>query len=531
MNIKTRSKKKFTYNSNGFGTKAVIYARVSSKEQESGYSIDAQLSLLRDYAMKMGFQVTSEYVEAESAKSSGRAQFGKMRDFLQNEIKKASGTKIILVEKIDRLYRNFRDNISLDVDDMPIQIHFVKENSVLDSTTSASHKFLHSMKVTLAKQFIDNLKEEVSKGMMQKAKSGWYPSMARIGYKNISDGKRKIIVPDPESAPLIRKLFEKYSQGKYSLDDIVRYAIEINLKSKNGNDLHRSQIQDILRNIIYTGKYFNYGGVRYPANHEAIIPFELWERVQGTLDAKKTYSPKKGDKVFGFSGLMRCGQCGSFFVGEQKKGKYTYYHCTHSRGPCNVKSWIKEEVVIDQITDLLKQLELDEELVSWLSKAVADSREEQERFQQEELKSLQDRYSKLQSLQTSLLNKFVEDLIGKEAYEMKRAEFSKESTEILGKMSRLESAVQVNGDLITTLAKFTKKAHVLWLKQQSSARRDLLMVIVQNCTVKEGRVVLELRQPFEFIRVTNLAMRQAKDLNQLEEGVCKEWYTRQESNL
>ena len=53
---------------------AVIYARVSSKEQEKeGFSIPAQLKLLKEYAAANGFAVAQEYVDVETAKQTGRA--------------------------------------------------------------------------------------------------------------------------------------------------------------------------------------------------------------------------------------------------------------------------------------------------------------------------------------------------------------------------------------------------------------------------------------------------------------------------
>lgn len=58
---------------------AVIYARVSSKEQEKeGFSIPAQLKLLKQYAAANGFAVVQEYIDVETAKQAGRAAFGEM---------------------------------------------------------------------------------------------------------------------------------------------------------------------------------------------------------------------------------------------------------------------------------------------------------------------------------------------------------------------------------------------------------------------------------------------------------------------
>ena len=69
-------------------TQAVIYARVSSKEQEKeGFSIPAQLKLLKEYAAAQGFAVAQEYVDVETAKQTGRAAFGEMVVFLKTHVR------------------------------------------------------------------------------------------------------------------------------------------------------------------------------------------------------------------------------------------------------------------------------------------------------------------------------------------------------------------------------------------------------------------------------------------------------------
>ncbi len=102
--------------------KTIIYARVSSKEQEKeGFSIPAQLKLLNEYAFEKGFRVVRKFVDVETAKSAGRAQFGEIVKFLKDH----RDIKTILVEKTDRLYRNFKDYVLLE--DLDLEIHLVKE--------------------------------------------------------------------------------------------------------------------------------------------------------------------------------------------------------------------------------------------------------------------------------------------------------------------------------------------------------------------------------------------------------------------
>jgi len=64
--------------------KAVLYARVSSKEQEEGFSIHAQLKLIKEYAVKNKLKIIKEFIDVETAKQAGRSNFNSMIDFLKN---------------------------------------------------------------------------------------------------------------------------------------------------------------------------------------------------------------------------------------------------------------------------------------------------------------------------------------------------------------------------------------------------------------------------------------------------------------
>src|SRR6266581_3758565 len=197
---------------------AVMYARVSSKEQEKeGFSIPAQLKLLKEYAAAQGFAIAQEHVDVETAKQTGRAAFGEMVAYL----KAHPAVRVMLVEKTDRLYRNLKDWVT--VDELDVEIHFPKEGVVLSRDSRSSEKFMHGIKVLMAKNYIDNLSEEARKGMEEKAEQGIWPTVAPLGYRNITgpDGK-KIIEPDPEIAPLVSRLFEWYAAGTLSLREAAR---------------------------------------------------------------------------------------------------------------------------------------------------------------------------------------------------------------------------------------------------------------------------------------------------------------------
>ena len=185
-----------------------MYVRVSSKEQEKeGFSIPAQRKLLQQYALDQGLEIVREFEDVETAKRSGRQAFSEMIAFLAK-----SSCKVILVEKTDRLYRNIKDWVT--VAERDVEVHLVKEGTILSENSRSSEKFMHGIRVLMAKNYIDNLSEEVRKGMREKAEQGHWPTVAHIGYINDTNVRR--IDVDPERGPLVAKLFEWYATGTVS---------------------------------------------------------------------------------------------------------------------------------------------------------------------------------------------------------------------------------------------------------------------------------------------------------------------------
>ena len=218
-----------------------------------------------------------------------------MVKFLKQEAKtkkKDQACRIILVEKTDRLYRNFKDYVILDVDELDLEVHLVTENEILTKDADSYKKLIHGLRVLMAKQYIDNLKEEVTKGQHEKAEQGIYPSYAPVGYMNVKCGDKHFIQPDPVRSPLVIKLFEWYVTGQYSLLELARKAHEEGLEyRKTGNKIYKSAIHKMLQNPIYYGDF-------------------IWITIRGTI---RTFN------------------CNSFQI-------FRTENCTYSSSPCISKS-------------------------------------------------------------------------------------------------------------------------------------------------------------------------------------------------
>src|SRR5579859_8020506 len=167
--------------------KAIIFARVSSREQEeTGYSLDAQVKLLKDYAAQHELDVLRIWRISESASGKQiRKLFNEMLRYVsQNSV------PVIICEKIDRLTRNRKDASAVDdwVREKPgREVHFNKESFVLNIGTRAHENLVWDMKVAIARFYTNNLSEEVKKGQKEKLAQGWMPMRAKLGYKSVGE--------------------------------------------------------------------------------------------------------------------------------------------------------------------------------------------------------------------------------------------------------------------------------------------------------------------------------------------------------
>jgi ABC-type multidrug transport system fused ATPase/permease subunit len=165
-----------------------------------------------------------------------------------------------------------------------LAVHFVKEGAVISKASRSSEKFMHGIKVLMAKNYVDNLSEEVKKGLREKAEQGHWPTVAPVGYVNNRETHR--IESDPVRGPLVAKVFELYASGDYSLSALRRKAQEIGLTHwRRDRPLSKSEVHRMLLNLIYTGEFVWLGKV-YQGSHAPLITRDTFERAQAVLQHK-----------------------------------------------------------------------------------------------------------------------------------------------------------------------------------------------------------------------------------------------------
>jgi len=304
--------------------------------------------LLRKYAREQNLKIVREFVEVETAKVTGRPRFKEMLDFLKN----SSDCRLILVEKTDRLYRNFQDMV--DLDELGVDIYFTKEGAIVGPNARSSDKFMHGIRVLMAKNYVDNLSEEVKKGLQEKVLRGEWPHGAPWGYRN--NKELGLIEPDAVKSVIVKWLYRRYSVGDISVKRLHGEYMALD----NGIVLGLSYIKKILSNPFYKGQML-WKGTVYPAIHEPLIDIPTWETVQLILSASSKPPYARKINVFTYQKLIKCDYCGCSIVPEIKKGRYIYYHCTEKRGACKENGWVRQELLDEQFLAEIRKSKLDDQ--------------------------------------------------------------------------------------------------------------------------------------------------------------------------
>jgi site-specific DNA recombinase len=478
---------------------AVIYARVSSKDQEKeGFSIPAQLKLLREYALKNGIKILREFIDIETAKSAGRKQFGEMVQFF----KKHPESRAVVCEKTDRLYRNFRDYVT--VEDLGIELHLPKEGHVLGKDAKSQDKLVHGIQVVIARNYIENLREEVKKGMREKASQGIYPSRPPLGYTN--NKLYHTIEVDEPNAAIAKRIFDIYATGEHSLAELRKIV-----RSETGRTFQKGYLHKLLKNPFYSG-FFEWMGERYKGSHTLIIEPQLFQQVQDVLHGHNRPRYRKHD--FAFSGLLNCAYDDCVVTAELKKQKYIYYHCTGYKGKCALP-YMREEELGQQLGQVLKDIHVPDEVIVQIENSLTQNLTSFQSEKKQQRERLQQRLSGVRHrIDQAYLDK-LDGKISEEFWRRKTTEWQMEEQQILMAMQGLE---ETSPDHMLTAKKtleLANKAYFLYVSQNPAEQGKLLKMVLSNCRLDGASLYPTYRKPFDLI---------------FQRAKSKEWRARRDSN-
>lgn len=480
-------------------TKGVLYVRVSSREQqEEGYSVDAQVEHGQEYARRQGIEIVKTWAVAESAMTDDRKAFAELIDFM----KANSDVSAMVFEKADRMTRNYHDFVKIYelMDRFDKVAHFFKENYHVDKNSKSSEKLRLDLQVVLARNYINNLSEEVKKGMYQKLKKGGLPGMAPIGYRNNIENHE--VVLDEAQWKLVRRIFELCATGRYSLTDLTAISKKEGLRYwQYDRPIGRSAVYHLLTNPFYYG-VIRWGNQLVAGKHEPIISKALFERVRTVLGGQNRPRSKK----FAFRGIGICGECESSMTAETKRRvfkngtskTYVYYHCTgHKRGKVCRGSYIREEVLIAQLGEPLRNLTIDAPCLAQIREALRESFGSEVAFHKERTASLQTELTKIKNRIEAAYGDRLDGVITAEEFSLKAQEWRRRQTELQVEIQAHQKADVSYLQEASRVLDLSQRAYDLYMKQQDNfEKRKLVDLMVSKVVVSDNQVVSNLREPF-----------------------------------
>lgn len=311
--------------------KAVIYTRVSSKEQVEGTSLESQERVCRDYCAAHGLNVVRIFSDAgESAKTSDREQFLAAIRFCGAS---REGITHLVVWKLDRFARNGYDQAVF---------HNTLASHGVDLCSATQHlgegmtaKILRTVYGLQAELENDIKAERSLVAMKQLALAGCWVHMAPVGYVNARDAqKRPVLIEDPQTGAVVRSAFEQISSGAIGVRAAVDKLLALGIKTPRGRTINLNDLHRMLRMPIYAGRIVSKltAGREVRTIFPGLVSDETFDRVQAVLAGRSVTSKphERTREDLPLKGTVRCGHCNNLLTASISRGRsasYGYYHC------------------------------------------------------------------------------------------------------------------------------------------------------------------------------------------------------------
>ena len=413
--------------------KYIAYCRKSTDEKDKQVlSIEQQIAEITEFARREKLEIVKVIAEARTAKSPGREKFAEVISLI--EFGFANG---IIAWHPDRLARNSIDGgrIIYMLDTGKLQdLKF--PTFWFDNTPQG--KFMLSIAFGQSKYYVDNLSQNIKRGLYYKLKQGIWPTKAPPGY--INNPKTREIDIDSEKSKIIKKAFQLLVDENYSFLHITKFLHKFGIQGYTGKPIKIEQLKSvILTNPFYIGT-MKYGGEIVAGKHKTFISKDLFQKAQEVV--KRIERPRYEGHHFTFSGLARCGECKAaitaethtkYYKGTDRKVKYIYYRCTKKLVPCTQK-YIEEQELESQLRKEVLNLSLPEKWRSdWLTWLERDRKEEETRSE-ENIKRLELEAKSLEEKQNKLLDTYLNGIVDEEIYKSKRLEISEQKQTLINKI-------------------------------------------------------------------------------------------------
>lgn len=283
-----------------------LYVRVSTDIQVEGYSIDAQIDLLKSYLK------SKEWEDFEIYTDPGFSGKNLKRPAIQKLIQDCKDGKIdtVLVFKLDRISRSQKDTLYL-IEEIfnKHNVGFISIRENFDTTTPFGKAMIGILSV-FAQLERETILERTKIGLKKRAEDGYWRGGGKTPFAYDYDKEKGILIINKKRKVIFDLIKTLRIQG-YSYNELSKIT---------GYD--EAWIQGLLNAKTNLGK-IPYKGELFNGRHEAVISEEEYKQLQ---EIEKQRSRNQHASHYLLSGKIYCGKCGAKYR-YQKWGKRVVCYC------------------------------------------------------------------------------------------------------------------------------------------------------------------------------------------------------------
>lgn len=478
-----------------------------------------------------GDEIKWSYSDSGSAKRPGTRRDFKLlvSDIHSGKVKK------VYIWALSRLARN------------PVEageIQWLLQEGILEAIVTKDKIYLPTdnvlqmaVEMGMATQYSLDLSKDVKRGMLQKAKLGWRPGRACIGYMNDYAGLKgeKKIMQDPDRFAIMRECWNLLLTGAYTVPQIHRKATkELGFtirgnRTEQARPLGLTTLYQAFSNPFYFGE-FDWDGETYQGGHEPMITRDEFERAQMILGGRG--KPRQRRYLNNYAGLIRCGCCGAMIVVNvvEKKLKitgeyqrYRFYRCGHNRKivVCTQKGCTREKDLEEQFRATIDRVTIPQAFIEWALTELKATQQDRSEQHQSTLASHQHAYADIIGKIDTLVDRQLSEVtrLPEDYFQTKLKNFESEKTRLAAIIQDFDASTsQWTQDIINHL-NFTLHLRERFDSPDTSReqRLEILHALGQSVQLMDGLLDFGFTEKFEALVMGKVAMAEAISPLQLDE--------------
>ncbi len=455
-----------------------LYCRLSQEDMREGesLSIENQKLILRKYADEHGFLNCKFYVDdGYSGATTERPAYKEMMNDIENE-----RVSTVIVKDQSRLGRDYlQTGLLMEITFPQYDVRFIAINDGVDSINGVNDF------AGIKNYFNDLYARDTSKKIraVQRAKGERGERVGTtIAYGYMKDpNDPKKIIPDPETAPIVKRIFEAYANGigivkicdMLTQEKIISpsvYAFQRDGNRSGNPDMNRpyhwsqTTVRKMLSNQVYCGDTINFKTFSksnklkkrvknspeniliFPDTHEAIIDRKTFDLVQKHFEGRKR--PDKQGEIDKYAGILYCGECGARLYlhrGKNMKPELNNFMCGgyQSRTTDCTSHYIREQVLDKIVLENIRMMTADarKNADEFYEMAAQNGMAEAKKFSksaEQERNQIEARIVQIDNTIRCLYEDRATGRISPERYDSLAAGYEAEQSELREKLSALE---------------------------------------------------------------------------------------------